>query len=292
VKLTPENTAIVLDSTADFPEAPERFANWRVVPLYVNLEGESRRDGVDLSPDELYRRLAAGAASPTTSQPTPADFAAAYAPLLPSYERILSLHLSAKLSGTLASAEAAAAEAGPAVRTIDTGTVCAPIAMLGFAIQRRLERGTTDEELDALIERFRREHGVLFTVETLDYLARGGRIGRASAFLGGLLSVKPILCLRDGEVVPLSRVRGMSRALDEFRERLEAETTDAPSLRIGLAHAAAPERARALEQVVAEARPSARVELVASLGAVVGAHAGPGTVGLFWFDDPWDGERG
>ena len=283
--LTTDNTAIVLDSTADFPEAPERFSNWRVVPLYVNLEGESRRDGVDLGSDELYRRLAAGAPPPTTSQPTPADFAAVYAELVPRYERILSLHLSAKLSGTLASAEAAAAELGGAVRTIDTGTVCAPIAMLGFAIQRRLERGTTEEEVDALVERFRREHGLLFTVETLEYLARGGRIGRASAFLGGLLSVKPILSLRDGEVVPLSRVRGMSRALDEFRERLEANTTDVPSLRIGLAHAAAPERVRAVEELVAEARPSATIEIVASLGAVVGAHAGPGTVGLFWFDD-------
>jgi len=285
VTLTTDNTAIVLDSTADFPEAPERFSNWRVVPLYVNLEGESRRDGVDLGSDELYRRLAAGAPPPTTSQPTPADFAAVYAELVPRYERILSLHLSAKLSGTLASAEAAAAELGGAVRTIDTGTVCAPIAMLGFAIQRRLERGTTEEEVDALVERFRREHGLLFTVETLEYLARGGRIGRASAFLGGLLSVKPILSLRDGEVVPLSRVRGMSRALDEFRERLEANTTDVPSLRIGLAHAAAPERVRAVEELVAEARPSATIEIVASLGAVVGAHAGPGTVGLFWFDD-------
>ena len=283
--LTTDNTAIVLDSTADFPEAPERFSNWRVVPLYVNLEGESRRDGVDLGSDELYRRLAAGAPPPTTSQPTPADFAGVYAELVPRYERILSLHLSAKLSGTLASAEAAAAEIGGAVRTIDTGTVCAPIAMLGFAIQRRLERGTTEEEVDALVERFRREHGLLFTVETLEYLARGGRIGRASAFLGGLLSVKPILSLRDGEVVPLSRVRGMSRALDEFRERLEANTTDVPSLRIGLAHAAAPERVRAVEELVAEARPSATIEIVASLGAVVGAHAGPGTVGLFWFDD-------
>jgi fatty acid-binding protein DegV len=77
----------------------------------------------------------------------------------------------------------------------------------------------------------------------------------------------------------------MSRALDEFRERLEANTTDVPSLRIGLAHAAAPERVRAVEELVAEARPSATIEIVASLGAVVGAHAGPGTVGLFWFDD-------
>jgi DegV family protein with EDD domain len=284
--LTTRNTAIVVDSTADLSDARERFANWRVVPLYVNFEGESRRDGVELSTDELYRRIAAGAEPPTTSQPTPADFAAVYGELVPAYERVLSLHLARKLSGTIASAEAAAAETGGAVRTIDTGTVSAAIAILGFAIQRRLERGTTEAELDALVERFRRESGLLFTLETLEYLARGGRIGRASAFLGGLLSVKPILTIRDGEVVPISRVRGLGRAIDEFRERLEAASADAPSLRIGFAHAAAAEWLDALREQVAKARPQATVEIVTALGAVVGAHAGPGTLGLFWFDDP------
>ena len=172
------------------------------------------------------------------------------------------------------------------MRVIDTRTVSAAIAMLAFAVQRRLERGTTDEEIDALVARFLREHELLFTLDTLDYLARGGRIGRASAFAGGLLNVKPILTIRDGEVVPLKRVRGSQKAFAEFAALLEAGSTDAPSLRIGLAHAAAPERLAALEELVARVRPSAQVEVATSLGAVVGTHAGPGTVGLFWFDDP------
>ena len=180
--LTAENTAIVLDSTADFPEGPERFPNWRIVPLYVNVGGESYRDYVDLTPDELYRRLKEGE-SATTSQPTPGDFLAVYQELEPQFERIYSLQLSSTLSGTFASATAAAASV-PAVRVVDTRTVCAAVAMLALAVQRRLERGTTDEEIDALVERYLTTHGLLFTVETLDYLARGGRIGRGAAFAG------------------------------------------------------------------------------------------------------------
>jgi fatty acid-binding protein DegV len=98
--------------------------------------------------------------------------------------------------------------------------------------------------------------------------------------------VKPILSIRDGEVVPLKRVRGTQKALDEFRAVLEAESADVPTLRVGIAHAAAPERRDALESIVRAARPQAQLEVSTSLGAVVGTHAGPGTVGLFWFDDP------
>jgi DegV family protein with EDD domain len=285
VNLNSGNTALVLDSTADFPAAQERFVNWRIVPLSVHFGERTYRDYVELGPDEFYGLLEAADKLPTTSQPTPLDFAAVYEDLAPSYERVLSLHLSAKLSGTLASATTAATESGGRVRVIDSGTVSAAIAMLAFAVQRRLERGTNDEEIDALVARYRAKHGLLFTVDTLDYLARGGRIGRAAALAGTLLNVKPILTIRDGEVVPLTRVRGTQKALTEFRERLEAGSADVPSLRVGLAHAAAPERVRALEEIVRTARPRATVEIVTSLGAVVGTHAGPGTVGLFWFDD-------
>jgi len=285
VNLTVANTSIVLDSTADFPQARDRFPNWRVVPLYVNFGDTSYRDYVELGPDEFYARLAGAEVSPTTSQPTPGDFLAVYEELAAGYERILSLQLSSTLSGTFAGAEAAAASLGGAVRVIDTRTVSAAVAMLGFAVQRRLERGTTDEEIDALVDQFRRTHRLLFTIDTLEYLARGGRIGRAAALAGTVLNVKPILTIEDGEVVPLKRVRGSQKALEEFRALLEAGSENRPSLRIGLAQATARERLDVLEQMVREARPEAQIEVVTSLGAVVGTHAGPGALGLFWFDD-------
>ena len=285
MELTAENTAIVVDSTADFPEAPERFPNWRVVPLYVRFGDESFRDYVELTPDQFYARLRAAPETPSTSQPTPGDFLAAYEELA-GYERILSLHIAGKLSGTIESARAAARElGGDRVRAIDSESASAAIAMLGLAIQRRLERGTTDEEVDALVERFRGEAGLLFTVDTLEYLARGGRIGRARAWAGELLNIKPILSIADGEVLPVKRVRGNRKAFLEFASAFEADTVDRSTLRVGIAHAEAPEKAEALRKLVRDKRPAAEIEVVTTLGPVVGAHAGPGTVGFFWFDD-------
>jgi DegV family protein with EDD domain len=289
VELTAENTAIVVDSTADFPEAPQRFPNWRVVPLYVRFGDESYRDYVELEPAAFYARLRNATETPSTSQPTPGDFLAAYEELA-GYERILSLHIAGKLSGTIESARSAARllaeQDADRVRTIDSESASAAIAMLGLAIQRRLEHGTSDDEVDELVARFRREAGLLFTVETLEYLARGGRIGRARAWAGELLNIKPILSIKEGEVLPVKRVRGSRKAFLEFASAFEAGTRDVPSLRVGIAHAAAPERAEALRKMVRHTRPAAEVELVTTLGPVVGTHAGPGTVGFFWFDDP------
>jgi DegV family protein with EDD domain len=286
VNLDAANTAIVLDSTADFTEEAKRFPNWRVVPLYVRFGDESYRDYVDLGPDQFYARLRTATATPTTSQPTPGDFLATYEGLAEHYDRILSLHIASKLSGTFESATSAGAMvAGDKVRTIDTETASAAVAILALAIQHRLDVGTTDDEVDALVARFKSTHGLLFTVDTLEFLQRGGRIGRARAMAGTLLNVKPILSIREGEVVPVKRVRGSQKALDEIVEEMVAATRDTASLRIGIAHAEAPDRAVALETLVRRRRPAAQIEIVTSLGAVVGAHAGPGTVGFFWFDD-------
>jgi DegV family protein with EDD domain len=283
VELSAENTAIVLDSTADFPEASERFANWRIVPLYVLFGDESYRDYVELAPAEFYARLRTSEQLPTTSQPTPGDFLAAYEELT-GYDRIYSLHISSTLSGTYQSATTAAAEIGDKVRTVDSESASAAVAMLGLAIQQRLERGTTDEEVEALIARYRGQAHLIFTVDTLEFLRRGGRIGRASAWAGQLLHVKPILTI-EREVVPLKRVRGNQKAMQEFVSAFTSTTHDVPTLKVGIAHADAPERARALEKMVHAERPQAEIEVVTTLGAVVGTHAGPGTVGFFWFDD-------
>jgi len=287
VNLTAQNTAIVVDSTADFPDAQDHYPNWRVVPLYVNFGTESYKDGVDLTAAQFYERLRTSPELPTTSQPTPGDFLAAYEELS-SYERILSVHIAANLSGTIQSAGTAAEQLGDGrVRTIDSKSASVATAMLATAIQRRLERGTTDEEIDALVERYLREHGLLFTVDTLEFLARGGRIGRAKAFAGQLMNVKPILSIREGEVIPVKRVRGNRKAFQEFVDAVTEQTEDVPGLRVGIAHADAPERMVQIEKMVRHLRPQATIEMETMLGAVIGAHAGPGTVGFFWFtDDP------
>jgi DegV family protein with EDD domain len=286
VNLTTENTALVLDSTSDYPEAPSRFPNMRFVPLYVRFGDDTYRDYVELGSDEFFEKLRSSPVLPATSQPTPQDFLAAYEELA-GYERIYSIHVSSKVSGTYQSAELAAQElGGDKVRLVDSLTASLAIAMLSHAIQRRLARGTTDDEIDALVERFHRDCEVVFTVETLEYLQRGGRIGRAAALAGSLLNVKPILSVEDGVVVAVARVRGRQKAIAEFERRFEAATTDEPGLRVAIAHADAPEWVGTLSELTWRVRPKAEIEFTANLGAVVSTHTGPGAVGFFWFQDP------
>ncbi len=285
-RLDAENTAVVLDSTADLPDPAARHANWRLVPLYVRFGDETFRDHVELSATAFYRRLRASSVQPQSSQPTPGDFAAAYDDLA-GFERVVVVAISARLSGTAESARVGAESSGRGdrVKVIDSASASGGIVILADAIQRRLERGTTEAEIDELVERFRRESGLLFTVETLDYLVRGGRVGRAAGLAGQLLNVKPILTIREGEVEPLKRVRGRSKALAEL-ERLYVEgTDDGAGWHVGLAHADAKAEADELAARMRAARPHASVDFEAILGPVIGTHGGPGTLGLFWFRD-------
>ena len=284
---TRDNTAIVLDSTSDLPGVAERYANVREVPLYVRFGDESLRDHVDITPADFYERLAGAAELPTTSQPTPQDFLTAYGELREAgFDRIYSLHLSAKLSGTHASAALAAGEVGEdVVRVVDTGTASLAVALLALALQRRLERGCEEDEIDRLLAGFPARNGVVFTVGTLEYLQRGGRIGRAQALAGSLLNVRPILSVADGEIVPIARVRGRQKALQEFARVFTAATDDRPGLHTAIAHANAPEWVDVLADMVRRLRPRAEIDLVETLGAVVGTHAGPGAVGFFWLQD-------
>jgi DegV family protein with EDD domain len=285
VNLTTENTAIVLDSTSDYPEAPARFPNMRFVPLYVRFGDETYRDYVELAPAEFFEKLRTAPELPATAQPTPQDFLSAYESLA-GYERIYSLHISPRLSGTFQSAELAAQElGGDRVHAVDSRSASLAIAMLAHAIQRRLARGSTDVEIAALVERFHRDCDVVFTVETLEYLQRGGRIGRAAALAGSLLNVRPILRIEDGEVVAVARVRGRPKAVAEFERRFAAGTEDKAGLRVAIAHADAPEWVGTLSELVWRVRPKAEIEFTSTLGAVVSTHAGPGTVGFFWWHD-------
>jgi len=285
MNLTSENTAIVLDSTSDYPDAPAQFPNMRFVPLYVRFGDETFRDYVELGPSEFYEKLRVSPVTPSTAQPTPQDFVNAYEELA-AYERIYSLHVSSKVSGTYQSAELAAEEiGGDKVRAVDTRSASLAIAVLAHAIQRRLARGTTDEDIEALVERFHTHCDVLFTVETLEYLQRGGRIGKAQAIAGGLLNLRPVLAIEDGEVVAVARVRGRQKALAEFERRFFAATTDGPGLRVAIAHADAEDWVGTLSELVWRVRPNAEVEFTSTLGAVVGTHAGPGAVGFIWFQD-------
>jgi DegV family protein with EDD domain len=285
MQLSADSTAIVLDSTADLPDAQDRHPSWRVVPLYIQLGGETYRDHVELEAGEFYRRLRSPGATASTSQPTPGDFEQVFRSL-EAYRRIFCVTVSAKLSGTHESACRAAEVLGDGkVVVLDSASASAGEVILAGAIQRRLERGTDDNEIEGVVERFRRDAGLLFTVDTLDYLVRGGRVGKAAGLAGNLLNVKPILTIRDGEVEPVKRVRGRAKAFAEFEARLAAGTEDDPAWHVAVAHADAEADAQKVVEMVGRVRPRATLDVVTALGPVVGAHAGPGTLGIFWFRD-------
>ncbi len=284
LNLTSENTALVLDSTCDLPGARSPHANWRVVPLHIHFGLEEYRDHVDLDVDAFYRRLRESPVHPHSSQPSAGEFVECIE-ALGDYERVLVLTVSSKLSGTHESAELAAELVGPErVRVLDGATVSAGTVLLADAIQRRLERGTTDEEVVALVERAGGSSGFVFTVATLEFLIRSGRVGRAVGTVGEMLSTKPILRVA-GEIAVVKRVRGRARALEELERALVSETPEDGAVRVALVHA----EARADMELVAErvraARPNASLDHRLTFGPVIGANAGPGSVALAWLVD-------
>jgi DegV family protein with EDD domain len=204
---------------------------------------------------------------------------------LAGYERILAVTVSSRLSGIHGSARIAAEDEGERVLLIDSGLVSGGTVLLADALQRRLERGTDEEELLRVVERFRERARFVYTLETLEYLARGGRIGRAAALAGGLLNTRPVIELREGENVPRKRVRGRARSLGELERVFVGDAVDGPELHVGVVHADARAEAERLEQRVRELRPGASFDLVTSFGPALGSHLGPGAIGLYWFAD-------
>jgi DegV family protein with EDD domain len=283
--LTAERCAIVLDSTSDLPDCRARHPNMRMVPLTVRFGDDELLDYEEITPQRFYERLAGDPQPPRTAAPPPERFTACYRELLErdGYEHVLSLHLSEALSATVGSARLAAREFGDRVTVVDTRTVSIGLALAGLGIARQLAAGPcTLGELHAEAEGFHRRSRLVFAFETLEFLQRNGRIGRGQALVGGLLGVRPLLTLVEGEVEPLGRVRGHARLLSEL-ERLVCEDTRADErLRVGIAHAQAEGIANDIAERVRSVRPQSEIELVAPLGAVVGTNTGPGGAGLVW----------
>ncbi len=268
--------AIVTDSTADLtPELLERHSI-TAVPLTVTLDGASYLDGVEITAGDFYAKLTP-ASTTSTSQPSPGRFAETYQKLLGQHEAVVSVHISGRLSGTLDSArQAAAMIGGDRIRVIDSKVVSMPLGLIALTAATAAAEGGAAAAIEALVERISAQATAYFTVQTLEHLRRGGRIGRASAFLGSVLQVKPVLGLRDGEVVGLERVRTREKAIARVLE-LARQVGGGGRLCAIVGHAADPEDA---ERLARELEPQADTLLINPLGPVVGAHAGPGTVGI------------
>jgi DegV family protein with EDD domain len=280
-------TAIVLDSTADVADPAARHANWSMVPLTVSFGDREFRDYLDIGPDQFYDRLRSARDLPRTAAPSAGAWQAAF-DRLDRYRRILVLPVSSRVSGSAQSAEIAARVLDPGgtrIHVLETHSVSLGTLLLAEGLQRLLVRGVPENELMAWYDDARAHLGVVFSVETLTYLQRGGRIGRAQAMVGGALGLRPILTLRDGEVAPLRRVRGRRRALAEFEQFLR-ERASGREAHVAVVHAAAPAGADRLVAMVRRVAPGAVIDHVGELGAVVGTHGGPGTLGLAVLPQP------
>lgn len=269
--------AIVTDSTADLPPQLTRSRSITVVPLTLNFEGRTLLDGVDIQPDEFYRRLPSATTHPKTSQPSPGRFAEAYSSLLADHDAVVSIHISEKLSGTYASARQAADMTDPKrIRVIDSELVSMSLSLITLVASGLASGGADASAIEAKVLDMRSQIQTYFSVATVEFLRRGGRIGRASALLGSVLQVKPVLCIRDGLVTPLERVRTFERALTRVVE-LTREVDRGQGVCVIVGHGDAEADA---ERIGRELNPIAETLLIQPLGPVVGAHAGPGVVGV------------
>ncbi len=287
---------IVTDSTADIVPSEARRHGITVVPLSVLFESQVFKDGIDLLPDQFYKRLVESQKLPTTSPPSIGEFIGAYEQLIGTGD-IISIHISGKLSETAKRARDAVArgadryqslreETGlptlPIIRVVDSWQTSVGLALQVHIAQRMAERGLSADEIVRRLEDQRKRYHMLFSVDTLEYLQKGGRIGKAQALLGTLLGIKPILGLKDGEVVPMDKVRGgrnvIPKLVSLFSERVDPERP----VFVAVGHASAPRWGSRLKDAIGETFQV--VELYeGEIGPIVGTHVGPGTVGACFF---------
>ena len=272
------HVAIVTDSTAYLPpEAMERHSI-TVVPLTVVLGDQALEDGTEISARSLASALQKRRPV-TTSRPSPEVFAAAYrAAADAGADGIVSLHLSAEMSGTYDAALLAAKDAPVPVRVVDTGMVAMALGFCALAAAETVEAGSSLDEAVAAAEKRAAGTSAYFYVDTLDYLRRGGRIGAAQALLGSALAVKPLLQLDGGRIELLEKVRTASKAIARLEE-IVAEGAGQARVDVAVHHLAAPERAERLAERLRERVPGLVDLHVSEVGAVIGAHTGPGLLG-------------
>ena len=272
-----QSVQIVTDSTADIPAEIAAAAGIKVVPLVVRFGNQVYRDGVDISGEEFYARLKAAPSLPTTSAPAPGAFLEVYREAVAKGVRVLSIHLSAILSGTHNAALLAAADFSPGqIRVVDSRNVSMAVGWIALRAAAAARDGASLVEVARQVDDMIPRAHLYAVLDTLENLRRGGRIGRAAAFLGTVLSIKPIVTIAGGEVAPVEKVRTLDRALD----RLVAIAQDhAPITHMAVAHTDAPDTVARLHALVSTALPGMEL-LTYRAGSVIGALAGPGAVAL------------
>ena len=272
---------IITDSTCEAPPEVLNHPAVVVIPLSVVFGKNVLRDGIEITREEFWRRLPTSDPLPTTSQAIPADYIGLLKQFTAAGDEVIIITLSAKLSGTYNSAVIAAeSQVGWPVSVIDSQSISIGLGLMVQQALALVDAGASRAEIVAKLTRMASEIRVIFVLETLEYLQRGGRIGKAQAFVGTLLKFKPLLAIVNGEVVPVARVRSRTKALQAVQETLLAQVGQrGPQVRLALTQAVASEEAQVVGDLLAASFETAR-PFIADLGPVIGVHVGPGTVGV------------
>lgn len=274
---------IFSDSTSDLPLGWKETYDIGIVPLYVVFQDGTYKDGVDITPEEVYRRVAAGGALPKTAAPSPADFIAAFQPVISSGGDIVYVSLSSSLSSTYQNALLAAGEFPEGrVRVVDSETLCGGIALLVMKAARAAVKGQSSAEIAAMLEQSRSRVETEFVVDNLNYLYMGGRCSGMQNLIGSLLKIRPVLRLIDGAIVPVSKIRGKKeKAVEQMLQNALAKAKDIDKELLIVAHTLAEEDAKYLENAL-RAQTDVNEIAVIHAGCVIGSHCGPATVGLMY----------
>ena len=277
--------AIVTDSSPYIPSEMIEENLIHVVPLIVIWGEENFYDGVDISPVEFYQRLDVAKVMPSTSQPSVADFEVLFRRLHQEGYDILAILISEDLSGTISSATQAKKLLPDAnIEIVNSQTLAMALGFQVLAAARAANQGASLEECKRLAEDGKDHSGVIFVLDTLEFLHRGGRIGASKRFMGTLLNVKPVLSIEGGVIIPLDSVRTQKKALSAIIDLVEENTKGKNNIRLASLHANCPEIAQAVLDEAAERIPN--VETVFSeVSPMIGTHTGPGAVGLAYYYD-------
>jgi DegV family protein with EDD domain len=273
--------AVVTDSTADLPKNVYEENDIKVVPLHVHFGDGTYREGVDLSSEQFYEKIASSKVMPRTSQPAPHEFETVYRELMEKSDGIVSIHMSGKLSGTYQSANIAASTIGFGnIHVIDSNSVSAGTGLLAIEAARLSKLDITAQEMVDRIEAIRNTLRLFFTVDTFEYMVKNGRIGKATAFLGTLLSIRPIMAIANGIVEPIEKLRASrDKALMRLAEVAAEAMPKGHAIRGAVVHAVEPGRGESLKLALQELLTFEEI-LVCSLGAGIGSHSGPGSMGI------------
>ncbi|MBI4300240.1 MAG: DegV family protein [Chloroflexi bacterium] len=272
------SVSIVTDSTSDIPSEIARELSITVVPLKVHFGQEVYRDRVDISEEQFFEKLPQSPALPTTSQPSAGEFAEAYRFLAGQCDAIISIHVSAKLSGTYNSAVQAReiAATGARIEVVDSGTTSMALGLLAMTAARAAQAGASCDDILALLRRRMPKTHLFLFLDTLTYLAKGGRIGKVQAFLGSVLSFKPLIACRGGELIPVGRPRTRARAIESLYEYAHS----LPGIdEMAVVYSSTRDEAEALATRLTDICPRERIH-VCRVGPVLGVHVGPGALGV------------